>query len=707
VRIGLLDRIALVEPPVISVAAPSGYGKTTLLAQWVEREGPRAAWVTADERDDDPAVLLSTVAAALDRIDPLPPEVIEGLEGRRPVRTGIARLVAWLAADRDPFTLAIDQADTITNPEAFEVITGIALQLPEQHRLLVASRVPPRWPAPRMRANGRLFELGADDLALEPKEAAELLRRSGVELQPDDVEELTARTEGWAAGLYLAALSMQTGAPDRPRVPPRGSHPYLAEYLRSEVLDHLPAEQVTFLTRTSILDRLGVPLCDAVLDTSESASWLAEAADRNLFLHALDDEERWYRVHHLFRDLLSAALRRNEPTLVPALHQRAAVWYEANGMPEIALEHAHTAGDIERTVVLIGDLMHPTWAVGRADTVMRWLGWLADEDLFALDPSVVAGSAMMFALAGRPIEAERWADAVLATTRKAPLPDGSSTDALLAYLKAFLCREGVEAMRADAQAAYDGFSPDHPFRSSMRFAEGVALRLMGRADEADATLAHAVDLAKAFESDPLTALTLVERGGLAMDSGDWAAAARFIDEAMALVGDGTYDEYWSSAVVFASAARLAAHRGDVPGAQALLARATRLRPLLTYALPVTAVRTLVEMARAYVAIGDHSGAGGVIRQARDILQRRPGLGALPDDVEAMQVLPGGGSSLTAAELRVVPLLSSHLTLQEIADRLFLSRHTVKTHSISVYRKLGVSSRREAIGRLQEMGLLVT
>ena len=516
------------------------------------------------------------MAAALDRIDPLPPAVVEALEARRPVHTVMARLHPWVVADREPFTLAIDHADAVTNPEAFDIVTQIAMQLPEQHRLLVASRAPPRWPAPRMRAQGRLYELGDSDLALDPKEAAELLRRSGVELLPTDVEELTSRTEGWAAGLYLAALAMQSGSPDRPPVTPHGSHPYLAEYFRSEVLDQLPREEVEFLVRTSVLDRLTASLCDAVLETTDSGGWLQRASSQNLFLHPIDDQDRWYRVHQLFRDLLAAELRDHEPALLPELHRRAASWYEANGMAESALEHAQAAGDTERAAALIGELMQPTWAVGRADTVMRWLQWLADEDLLALHPPIAVGGTFMYAMAGRPIEAERWADAVLGATFDTPtLPDGSSMDALLAYLRAFLCRDGIEAMGADARAAYDGLSPDHPFRSSMRFAEGVALRLTGRADEADAVLAHAVDVAKAFEFDPQTALTLVERGGIAADSGDWTMAARTADEAMALVGDGTYDEYWSSAVVFAWAARVAAHRRDVPGAESLLARSTR------------------------------------------------------------------------------------------------------------------------------------
>ena len=238
----------------------------------------------------------------------------------------------------------------------------------------------------------------------------------------------------------------------------------------------------------------------------------------------------------------------------------------------------------------------------------------------------------------------------------------------------------------------------------MRFAEGVALRLTGRADEADAVLAHAVDVAKAFEFDPQTALTLVERGGIAADTGDWTMAARTADEAMALVGDGTYDEYWSSVVVFVWAARVAAHRRDVPGAEALFGtgHSTSAAPHL----------------RASGGIGAHLSrwrptspsatprGRGVIRHARDILQRRPDLGELARTSRPCKRYPRG-SSLTAAELPVVPLLSSHLTLQEVADRLFLSRHTVKTHSISIYRKLGVSSRRAAIGGLQEMGLLVT
>jgi LuxR family maltose regulon positive regulatory protein len=711
-RPALVERLATTEAPAVTVIGPPGYGKTTVLAERAASQ-PRLAWLALDHRDNDPAVLLAYLAAALDRIEPVSPSVLEAMAARRPVVTIATRLLAWVESIAEPFVLVIDHLDALTNPECLSVVTQLALGMPFEHHLVVASREAVSWPAPRMRAEGRLCEIGVADLALTPAEAVALLEAAGVDLESAEVAQLTARSEGWAAGLYLAALAIQAGSPrDRAVSTPRGDHPYLGDYLRAELLDHVPADEVTFLTRTSILDRVSGPLCDATLDTKDSADRLEEIARQNLLLVPLDTHAEWYRYHQLFRELLEAELHRREPELVAELHRRAAEWYEANGSEEDALAHAQAGRDIERVVRLTHELIQPAWASGRADTAMGWLQWVVNEDLMSSHPELAVHGALMYALLGHPIDAERWADAAERARVNELLSDGSTMESLLGYLRAFLGREGVEAMRADAVASFAGLSPTSPHRASMLFAEGVALVVAG--DEgADATLAHAFDAAMAIEAVPLAALVLAERCGLAATHREWAAATALIEEALELVGDGRFDEYWTSALVFAWGARSALYTTDLPRARDLLARAARLRPLLTYALPVVSVQALVEMARAYIALADPSGAQAVLRQAQDILGQRPDLGGLGREVQALRsqldvgaVAARGASSLTAAELRLLPYLATHLSLKEIGERVFLSRNTVKSQAISVYRKLGVSSRSEAIERLEALGLLV-
>jgi LuxR family maltose regulon positive regulatory protein len=719
-RSALLDRLEAVDAPVVTIVAPPGYGKSTLLAQIAAAPSSRAAWVALDGQDNDPAVLLAHLAVALDRIEPLGAAVHAALDERRPTVTVVSRLLTWAGTVDEPFVLAIDNADELINPEAVSVVSQLAAGLSFEHRLVVASREALRWPTARLRVRGRIHEVGAADLALDRVEAMALLEQTGIPLDAEEVAALAARSEGWAAGLYLTALAVHAGgAPSDDAVAtPGGDHPYLRDYLRSELLERLSVAEVEFLTRTSILDRLSGPLCDATLEATGSNEQLEHLAARNLFLLPVDSGAEWYRCHQLFRELLRTELDRREPGLVPELHRRAAAWYEEDGAGEAALDHAQAAGDVDRTLRLLHELMQPVWASGRSETVLGWLQWLADEDLMASHPELAVHGALMYALIGRPTEAERWADEAERSTAdpavaNTTLADGSSMASQLAYLRAFLCRDGLDAMRTDAVAAYAGLSPASPYRASMLYAEGVALVAVGQAPAADPVLTRALDAALAIEAVPLAAMVLAERAIIAVEADDWTEAAGLMDQAVALVGDGRFDEYWTSALVFAIGARTALQDNDVPRARALLARAARLRPLLTYALPVVSVQALAEMARCYLALADPDGARAVLRQARDILVVRPDLGALEKEIETMRSsLDGpaavnlGGSSLTAAELRLVPYLATHLSLKEIGDRLFVSRNTVKSQAISVYRKLGVSSRSEAIERLEELGLLV-
>ena len=267
-------------------------------------------------------------------------------------------------------------------------------------------------------------------------------------------------------------------------------------------------------------------------------------------------------------------------------------------------------------------------------------------------------------------------------------------------------------MRRDAQTAWKELSPASPYRATMLYTDGISYLLEADPGRADPILAQAVDLAAAAGAAPLVALVLAEHGIAASERADWPAAQAFTEQALVIVRDGHFDDYWTSALVYARAARVAAHHGDVSQARQHLTQAARLRPLLTYTLPVVSAQALIEMGQAYLTLGDSGGARAVLRQSQDIFEQRPDLGVLPQQAAELRAKlstttagPGGASSLTTAELRLLPLLSTHLTLKDISERLYLSRNTVKTQAASVYRKFGVSSRREAVSRMHELGLL--
>jgi LuxR family transcriptional regulator, maltose regulon positive regulatory protein len=368
-RTGLVDRLLASDGvPVVGVVAPVGYGKTTLLAQWAQRTGRRVGWVSVDQRDNDPAVLLTYIAVALDRVEPLDPMVVRGLAAPGASILGaVARLAAAMAAITQPVALVLDHLELLENQACLDVVAELAAQLPAGAQLLVASRTAPPLPVALLRAQGRVLELGVEDLAMDDQEARALLEGAGVGLDDAAVNELLARTEGWPVGLYLAALAHKAGGPRAHAWAGfTGDDRFMADYLRSEVLGKLPPELLSFLTRTAVLDRMSGPLCDAVLETTGSSAVLAGLEGSNLLLVPLDRQRRWYRYHHLFQELLTAELGRREPGLVPGLHARAASWCEANGLPETAIDHAQAAGDPDRVARLVWELAMPAYGAGRA-----------------------------------------------------------------------------------------------------------------------------------------------------------------------------------------------------------------------------------------------------------------------------------------------------------------------------------------------------
>jgi LuxR family maltose regulon positive regulatory protein len=563
-----------------------------------------------------------------------------------------------------------------------------------------------------LRAHGLVLDVGVDDLAMDKSEARDLLGAADVVLGDADLDELVHRTEGWPVGLYLATLAIKAdGALAPVSIAFHGDDRFMADYLRSEVLARLSPATASFLTRTSVLDRLCGPLCDAVVGAPGSQHVLETLESSNLLLIPLDRRREWYRYHHLLRDLLRAEVVRSEPDLVPELHDRAAAWYEADGQADLAIDHAQAAGNADRAARIFAGVAQLTYASGRADTALRWVGWFEARGLIDRYPHVAVIGALGHALLGHPAGAELWADAAKAGRFDGLLPDGSPIDSWIALLEAGLCRHGVARMRADAELACERLAPGSPWYGPALHLLAMSDLLDGEGDAVDVTLERAVEVSLRAGVLPSAAAGLAERAALAIERQDWFAATSLASKAVAIVRDGSLDGYLFATIVHAVAARTAVHGRDIQGAREHVIQASRLRPLCSAALPFSA-GFLLELARAYIELADPAGARAVLRQARDILYVRPDLGILPrraDELgrmlDSISLGPVGASSLTAAELRLLPLLAIHLSYRDIGERLHVSRNTVKSHAVAIFRKLDVSSRSEAVQVAEAIGLL--
>jgi LuxR family transcriptional regulator, maltose regulon positive regulatory protein len=463
------------------------------------------------------------------------------------------------------------------------------------------------------------------------------------------------------------------------------------------------AGPVTSHRGTALLERADQVLRDPAPDATRSGG--------NPLGVPLDRQREWYHYHHLFHDLLGAELERREPELIQQLQARAAAWCEANGLLELAIDHAQAAGDADRAARLVESLAFPAYASGRAQTARRWFRWFEDQGLIERYPLIATQGAFLQLLAGQPEDIERWAAAAERAVIARTLAYSSTMEPWLALLRALLGRGGVDQMRADAQAAVAGLAPGSPWSATALLLEGVAEVLAGEADRADPILAHAAEVATHLGALPTAVAALAQRTLVAIARHDWIQAETLAERALGIARAGQLNDYEMSPLLHALAARTALHRGDLPRAQDHLARAARLRPLLTCALPHRAVQVLLELTRAHLALTDVAGARTLLREARIILHQRPHLGILPTQADQLQSkldtlhkTTTSAPTLTSAELRLLPLLSTHLTFREIGERLCLSQHTVKSQAMSIYRKLGVTSRGQAIQRVQQTGL---
>ena len=717
-RSSLVERLARSAPcPVVSVVAPGGYGKTTLLSQWAESSGQAFAWVSVDEADNDPKVLLSYVAEALDAVEPIDERVFDALASPASSVPGsvVPRLGSAFSSMTSPVVLVLDDVHLLHNLECRSALSVLADHVPDGSQLVFAGRAQPPLRVARLRAEGKITEIGPRDLSFAREEASSLLRAAGVALGQEEMAELHDRTEGWPAGLYLAALYLREGGPlASATVSFGGDDQLVSEYMESEFLSRISLRQRAFLTRTAVLERMCGPLCDAVLQVSGSAAVLADLAGSNVLLVPLDRRGEWYRYHHLFRDMLLAELGRREPGMMPVLRRRAASWCLDNTMPEAALEYCMAAGDVDEAARLVGPLTVSAYRQGRVTTVQLWYGWLEDRGGIEAHPMAAVLASFFSALMGRAADAERWADAVDCWQYgDLARPDDPTAEAWAIMVRAVLCRRGVEPMRADADEAVRRFAAGSFLTPTPALMQGIARVLCGDLDGGDASLEDAVRVGEQVGSPEDVAVALCERSLVAMARGRWDRAEALADQAWTVLRRAGIEESFATPLISALRARAAMHRGDVPAARRELLSAQHLRTLLTYSLPYLAVQARVELARVHLALADLAGARTLMHEVDDLLRRRPGLGTLVEEATAVQAqlskdrgssVPGA-SALTAAELRLLPLLSTHLSFPQIAEEMFLSRHTIKSQAMSIYRKLGAPSRSQAVARSRELGLL--
>lgn len=694
---------------VVSVTAPPGYGKSTLLAEWAAGEDRPVAWATVDRLDDDPVALLTLLALACSGVSPQVADV--AAEMRSTGATVLGRsaplLASALARSTTPFVLFVDdlhEADSLGCRDALEIVLA---GVPEGSQVVLAGRHAQPHLA-RLRAAGHVLEVGPEDLRVDVAGARTIFRTAGAEATDAELASVVERCEGWPTGVFLCALLVGDGEDVSALA---GDDRFVADYLYRECLATLPPATQHFLRCTAVLDQLSAPVCDAVLDAQDAGERLRELETAGLFLVPLDHHRGWFRYHALFREFLLAELGRVENGLVPTLHRRAAAWFVGDGLAARALEHLLAAGDVDDAALLAAELALPTYQEGQVAVVSRWLAAVGDAAIEACPPLAIIATWRALLLGESPT-AERWAAVVARTDASgASAEDRLALESAQRQIRAAMCEHGPDAALADARFAVEHEPAWSPWRDQALHLLGSAHLLVGDVDAARTAFAEASACAAALGNTDSVLLGEADLAALAIDDGRWSAAAQHARTAVAALEAHHMEGYGTAAPALAVSARVALHDGDTARAERFLARAMRARVQCTHVLPFLAVRVRLQLAHAFTTLGDRTTALHLVRETDDVLRRRPLLGRLVDEVETFRerlekvAASDGAPPLTPAELRLLPYLQTHLTMAEIGRRLFVSRNTVSSQVVSIYRKLGATTRGLAVDRAVELGLL--
>jgi LuxR family maltose regulon positive regulatory protein len=715
----VVGRLADADAQVLLITAPAGWGKTSLLAEWIDAERGRrpAAYLRLEDGDDSGPVFWTYAVAALRRACP---ELAAAAEHALrspdvdPMQDVVPSLLNELTEVHEPLLLVLDDYHVISRGDIHRSVGFLIDHLPPMIQLAVSSRTDPRLPIGRLRASGNLMELRAHDLAFSAKETAELLhRRFAVDLDAGDGSLLHRRTEGWPAAVHLAGVSMQDSEDPGGFVARfAGDDRNIADYLIGEALDSLSDTDRQFLLRTSVLDQMTGSLCDKVAGVTDGAATLDRMEQSGLFLIPLDNTRRWYRYHRLFGDWLRHQLRRTDAASIPQLHLAAAEWYAETGSLEPAVAHAINSGDDRLAVRLIARYLHD-WTAVHWSLVWQWFQKLPDDAIRAY-PMAAVGRFNVALARGDFASSSQWIEAAADALDAVPPDLRPTVETTVATHRAF----GELATGGDMEAARTAFlaiADQERSAQSVFFAQAIGL----------------AGMATFWTTGPLEAIPLLLEGGTARrresvrdggvtallalayaEVGDWAAAEDAAANALALPEPDEWVGYPD---------RMAAHYAL---GKALLARGEREEAASRLSKGLAMAREWVEP--IFIAYGclaladvvtDYAEKRALVREARTLvagLQRRGRIVEMVAGAERKLAMrrPAAKTAgtvhvepLTGREMDVLRMLRSDLSLREIANELYISHNTIKSFTQSIYRKLGVSSRSAALETASDMDLV--
>lgn len=713
----MLDTAIESSKALALVSAPAGAGKSTALATWVAgRQELSAVWFQIDARDNDPIRFWSSLVAALADVHPgIDDQVLPALRAPGVAFVdGVLPVLVNILNAGGPLAIVLDDYHLVTNPEIHDGLQALIDALPSQATIVVSSRIDPPLRLGRLRVRGRLVEVRAGDLCFDPTEATSFFPDQS--LDQAEIETLCARTEGWAAGLALAATSLARSIDPGSFVADfAGDNRLVVDYLAGELWDGLGDEVREVMLATSILDEMCGSLVDAVVGIDRGAEWLEEAARENQLLISLDQYRHWYRYHQLLRDLLRDELNRTRPDQVGALHMRASEWFTATGHNEDAIRHAFAADDLTTAATLVATEGHKAIQDGHMSTLQGWLDQLGPGTL-----NEHVGCAVLqlwvHVISGHFDQVGPWLDTTRTVYAKSAPADRTAFVAEHIAAAAVLTALAQGDIGAALSAAEELISNVAPRRLTAMASDvvGDCQIWAGRFSEARPLLEHAAHNAPG-QGLQLTACTSQrDLAILALEEDDPGRARHYAEQALAHAEANHLAAYHQLALAHSvlgmtifgenrAQARTHVNRGVE------LARRSNRPIMLAYALA----------ARAQIDIGDQQtdAADIDLTEARKVLDRCPDPGMVLTLVARREAQLGGdgpprpratanmAEELTPRELTVLRLLPSRLNVTEIANELYVSPNTVKGHVKAIYRKLGVNERALAVQRARELRLL--